>query len=135
MSDGSWELQQAVYAALAEGSPPVVSVPVLANAPQDEPVPYVDIGESDALPADVQCRDGLEETITIHIWTKFGSQKQAKQIMSDIREALHLQDLNVSGRSSAMATVATTRLFTDGDNEFLHGVITLRVNHFGPEEG
>jgi hypothetical protein len=131
MSDGGWELQQAVYAALVSA----VDVPVLANAPQDEPVPYVDIGESDSLPADVQCRDGLEETITIHVWTKYGSQKQAKRIMSDIREALHLKDITVSGRSKAMAVVTTTRLFTDGDNEFLHGVITLRVNHFGPEEG
>lgn len=131
MSDGSWQLQQTVFG-LLDGA---LNMAVLANAPQDTPVPYVDIGESDALPDDVQCVAGLIETLTLHVWTAFGSQKQAKQEISLIRQTLHGRKLNVAGRAFALAAVTGSRLFPDGDNEFLHGVITLRVNHYGPEEG
>lgn len=137
MSDGSWELQQAIYSALVGGSPPAVSVSVYSSAPQNAAVPYVEIGESDTVDADVQCRGGLEETISLHVWTKFGSQQQAKGIMSDIRSALHAKNLNVAGRSYAYATITGSRLFPDANDSSLHGVLTLRVNHFSlsPEEG
>lgn len=123
-----WELQQAVFA-LLDG---VLDVPLYAGAPQDAPKPYVDIAEADSIPANVQCRDGLEETITIHVWTKYGSQKVAKDTIKLIRDALDLQNLTVSGRSAAMAVVTGTRLFPDADNASLHGVVSLRVTHFGP---
>ncbi|QIB32637.1 DUF3168 domain-containing protein [Ancylobacter pratisalsi] len=136
MSDGSWDLQKAVYEVLAGGASPAVGVPVLADAPQDTPVPYVELGDSDTVPDDVQCVSGLEETITLHVWTSGGSRLQAKEIISDIRLALHLKDLAVSGRHGAHAVITATRLYADGDNdEFVHGVVTLRVNHYGPEEG
>lgn len=134
MADGSAGLQQAIYTALTGGEAPVVSVDVYSCAPQDAALPFVDIAESDTLPADVQGRDGLEETVTIHVWTVFGDQLQAKGIISAIRGALHLKPLTVTGRDSAFCTVTGTRIFPDADNESLHGVITLRVNHYGTEE-
>lgn len=130
MSDGSWELQQAVFGALS-----VLSTPVYALAPQNAELPYVEIGETDSIDADVQQRAGVEETLTLHVWTKFGSQQQAKSIISDIRGALHATNLTVTGRSYAYATVTGSRIFPDADDSSLHGVVTLRVNHYGPEEG
>src|SRR5262245_13531888 len=103
MSDGSFELQQTLFGILDALDPPLASGGVHAPAPQDTPLPYVEIGESDAVPADVQTRDGLTETITIHVWTAPGSYVPAKQIMSRIRDALHAQTLTVSGRSAALA--------------------------------
>ena len=134
MADGSADVQQAVYSALTAGDPPALTVDVYACAPQDAALPFVDIAESDTLPADVQGRDGLEETLTIHVWTVYGNQLQAKEIISAIRGALHLKALSVTGRDSAFCTVTGTRIFPDADNESLHGVITLRVNHYGTEE-
>lgn len=123
-----WELQQALYALLTD----TLDVPVYGSAPQDAVTPYVDMGEADSIPADVQCRDGVEETITIHVWTNYGSQQKAKDIIQAIRDAAHLQNLTVAGRSAAMAAVTSTRLFPDADNSSLHGVVSLRVTHFGP---
>lgn len=134
MSDGSWELQQAVFGLLDSLTPALASGGIHASAPQNQPAPYVEIGESDAISADVQCRAGLEETLTLHVWTKAGSQKLAKEIMSRIRETLHSRSLPVEGRSSALAFVRDTRLFEDADGEHLHGVVTLRVTHHGPKE-
>lgn len=129
MSDGSWPLQQAVYAILNGLDPELASGGVHATAPQDHPLPYVEIGESDTVVADVQCRTGVEETLTIHVWAKAGSYKAAKETVSRIREALHAQNLTVMGRSSAFATVRDTRLFADQDGQTLHGVVTVRVIH------
>lgn len=123
-----WEIQQALYTLLSGA----LDVPVYGGAPQDAAIPYVDMGEADSIPADVQCRDGVEETITIHVWTKYGSQREAKEIIQAIRGAVHLQNLTVAGRSAALAAVTSTRLFPDADNSSLHGVVSLRVTHFGP---
>lgn len=123
-----WPVQEALYALLTD----VLDVRVYANAPQDAPTPYVDIGETDTIPADVQCRDGIEETVTVHVWTDYGSQRPAKSIIQAIRDAVHLQNIDVAGRSAAMVAVASTRLFPDADNKSLHGVVSLRITHFGP---
>jgi hypothetical protein len=134
MSDGSFELQGAIFSALNGLSPALAAGGVHAPAPQNTALPYVEIGESDAVVADVQCRQGLGETVTIHVWTAPGSQKTAKQIMSRIRDALHAKDLTVGGRDSAFAIVSSTRVFTDDDEESIHGVVTVTVNHFGQKE-
>jgi hypothetical protein len=134
VSDGSFELQAAVFVALRALSPPLADGGVHAPAPQDAALPYVEIGESDAVGADVQTRAGLIETITIHVWTAPGSFAPAKQIISRIRGALHGQRLDVPGRSAALAVVGSSRVFPDDDAESVHGVVSLTVNHFGPKE-
>ena len=134
MSDGSFELQAAVYSALNSLSPPLASGGVHAPAPQDNPLPYVEVGEADTFSADVQGRQGSAETILIHVWTDPGSFSPAKQIISRIRDALHSKNLTVSGRSAAFAVVSSTRVFNDEDGTSIHGVVTLTVNHFGQEE-
>lgn len=134
MSDGSFELQIAIFNALNDLSPALAAGGLHAPAPQDTPLPYVEIGESDAVAADIQARDGLTETFTIHVWTVPGSFAPAKSTMSRIREALHAKKLTVSGRSAALTMVSNTRVFTDDDAESVHGVVTLTVNHFGQKE-
>lgn len=134
MSDGSFPLQQTIVSILSGISLPLPAGHVHSPAPQDASLPYVEVGDSDTVAADVQCRDGLEETITIHVWTDGESYKLAKDIASSIREALHAQKLTVAGRSAALAMVRSTRVFTDSDGEAIHGVVTLSVNHFGQKE-
>jgi hypothetical protein len=133
MSDGSFELQAAIFSKLNGLAPALVSGGIHSPAPQDNPLPYVEIDESDASDADVTGRYGLSETITIHVWTAPSSYAQAKQIISRIRDALHAQKLTVSGRSFAFAIVSSTRIFNDADETSIHGVVTLTVNHFGQE--
>jgi hypothetical protein len=134
MSDGSFELQAAVYSTLSGLSPALVSGGIHSPAAQDTPLPYVEIGGSDSFESDVQQRQGATETLTIDVWTAPGSFSQAKQIISRIRDALHSKQLAVTGRSISFAVVSGTRVFTDEDGTSIHGVVTLTVNHFGQEE-
>ncbi|MGB3042451.1 MAG: DUF3168 domain-containing protein [Xanthobacteraceae bacterium] len=130
MSDGSFELQAAVYTALNGLTPALASGGVHAPAAQDTPLPYVELDESDTVEADVVGRQGVTETLNIHVWTAPGSYGPAKQIISRIRDALHAQKLTVSGRSYAFAIVSSTRIFNDADETAIHGVVTLTVTHF-----
>lgn len=134
MSDGSFELQAVVYFTLKALSPALASGGVHAPAAQDTPLPYVEIGEASSVAADVLGRQGSADLITIHVWTASGSYGPVKQIISRIREALHSKKLTVSGRSYASAIVTNTRVFSDLNGESIHGVVSLTVNHFGPEE-
>lgn len=134
MSDGSFELQAAIYSTLNALSPALVSGGIHAPAAQDTPLPYVEIGEASSIAADVLGRQGSADLINIHVWTAKGSFGPAKQIISRIRDALHSKKLTVSGRSYASAIVTNTRVFSDLDGESIHGVVSLTVNHFGPEE-
>lgn len=134
MSDGSVEVHGAVFSALKNMSPSLASGGVHSPAPQDTPLPYVEIGESSSVSSDVLARSGNTEFISIHVWTSSGSYGPAKQIISRIRDALHSKKLAVSGRSYASAIVTSTRVFDDIDGTSVHGVVSLTVNHFGPEE-
>lgn len=134
MSDGSVDLQKTIVDALKGVSPPLVSGGIYSPAPINTKLPYIEVGESDAVGADVQRRFGLEETITIHIWTSPESFKEAKEIMSRIRDIFHAKSLTVEGQSSAFSFVRSTRAFTDDDEGSVHGVLTLNVNHYGLKE-
>ncbi len=134
MSDGSFELQAALFTTLNGLTPALATGGVHAPAAQDTPLPYVEIGEASSVAADVLGRHGSADLINIHVWTAKGSFGPAKQIISRIRDALHAKKLTVSGRSYASAIVTNTRVFSDLDGESIHGVVSLTVNHFGPEE-
>lgn len=142
MSDASWELQVAILAALKGDSPPSIAsgriydrVPDAASgatAP-DSAFPYVQIGEMDSLPDDVDAAsgrdDGEMETLTLHIWSRYQGQKEVKQIMQQIKDVLHNVPLSVSGRSSALCWVRSRRSFLDPDGKTRHGVMSIEVTH------
>jgi hypothetical protein len=134
MSDGSAELQTAIYSVLNGLSPALASGGVFAPAPKNTPLPYVEVQDGSGVANDIVGRNGLQELVNIHVWTAPGSFVPAKQIISRIRDALHAQKLTVSGQSFAFAIVSSTRVFTDEDGTSVHGVVSLTVNHFGAEE-
>lgn len=143
MSDASWELQKAILAELTNDSPSVIAsgrvydrVPDTASgatAP-DSAFPYVQIGEMDSIPDDVSASstvqdDGEVETITLHVWSRYQGQKEVKQIMQQIKDALHGVSLTVTGRASAQAYVRSRRNFLDPDGRTRHGVVSVEVIH------
>lgn len=142
MTDSSWELQKALLSALTENSPETIAsgrvydrVPDAASgatAP-DSAFPFVQIGEMDALPDDVDGAsgrdDGEMESITLHIWSRYQGQKEVKQIMQQIKNRLHDQALTVTGRSSALCFVRSRRSFLDPDGKTRHGVMSIEVIH------
>lgn len=132
MSDGSAELQTAIYAALTGAG--ICGGRIYDDVPRpfsDALYPFVEIGESQALADDVTCSDGKDEYLTLHVWSKDPSKAAVKTIIAEIRAVLHAQVLTVSGRSSAHAFVRDERVVNDpaGDGKIRHGIVTIRVLH------
>lgn len=138
MSDASWELQKALLAALTDSSPQTLTVydrvpdQASAESAPDSAFPYVQIGEMDALPDDVDGGsgrdDGEVETITLHVWSRYQGQKEVKQIMQQVKDQLHNQSISFSGRSG-ICWVRSRRSFMDPDGKTRHGVMSIEVTH------
>ena len=101
MSDASWALQQAVYAELnanAEvqavlGNPPRVHDAV----PRDAQFPYAVIGDGQENDASTATEQGSEHILAIHIWSRGGGHREAKEIAAAIRDALDGASLALTG--------------------------------------
>lgn len=135
MSDGRWETQVAVFGALTAATPAIAGGRIFAPAVAGYGTfPYVEIGESDAVPADTSgsaspVKRGQDETITIHVWDRSTSQKTVKTIISQIRDALHDVALTVTGQARAHSQIRSDRVFRDPDGTTWHGVVECRVLH------
>ncbi|MBA5779495.1 DUF3168 domain-containing protein [Stappia sp. F7233] len=129
MTAYAWPLQQALYAALTD--PPLDGVTRVvdhsfADAGNGD-FPFVQIGEAQSLPNDVQCSTGSDEYIDLHVWSRYRGQREVKEIMGAIHAALHQSTLAVDGLSSCFAYVDGQRVFTDPDGLTRHGVVTLKI--------
>lgn len=138
MTDHSWNLQQALYQALANAEPALAAGGVHDQAPDDAAFPHVEIGESDVLPDDVSLGvagadgegdRGLAETITLHVWSRYRGRKETLAILARIHALLHGRALSVAGRASALAFVRSQRVFRDPDGLTRHGVMAVEVIH------
>lgn len=126
MSD-SFNVQAAVVVALNVAG--VADGRIYDHAQTDAVFPYVEMGESQALADDVTGADGFDEFLTLHVWSRYRGDKEAKQICSDIRSALHARSLTVAGRTTAHAWVREIRVFDDPDGLTRHGVVSVRIQH------
>ena len=142
MSDASWEFQRALVTALKDATPAIAQARIYDDLPDevasatapDEVFPYVHVGEMDSIPEDVSAStgsgdDGEQETITLHVWSRYGGQKEIKQIMQQIKDLLHGQSLTVSGRASAHLYVRSRRSFLEQDGKTRHGVMSIEGIH------
>jgi hypothetical protein len=133
MSDGQWEAQVAVFEALSSASPTIAGGRIHAPAPEGyASFPYVDIGESDALPVDTSgsdqpVREGSDLRLMVHVWSRQDGQKEVKQIASQVRAALHDRPLSIAGKSGVLALIRSVRVFRDDDGKTWHGVVECRI--------
>lgn len=133
MSDGRWEVQTAIYAALVAagvGTSDTIKSPVPEGyAPPNQTDIYFSIEDGDATDDDCEGMTGLDERIVIHAWHRAQSYKTMKQSISLIRDALHNKQLTVTGQVDAYSLVRSDQIMKDPDGLHLHGVIEVIVLH------
>lgn len=135
---GSWDLQRAVVTALKGAG--VADGRIHDDETTDKIYPCVEVGETQTLNGDVQGRAGGEEALTLHIWdapnatTAYRGQKTVKQIADQIHTVFNGKNVDVAGRDYALAIVRDFRTVKEPDGITQHGLLTLRVQHFGPRE-
>jgi hypothetical protein len=128
---GSFAVQTAIRSVLVTASITggrIVDAPI--TKPQASDFPYVEIGDSQALDDTLSTREGSDEYLTLHVWSRYRGQKEAKDIMAAIKVALDGAILTATGRTSAHAWVREGRIFADPDGLTQHGIVTVRIQHF-----
>jgi Protein of unknown function (DUF3168) len=137
MSIGSWDLQVAIRDRLTLA--PIAGGRIFdsdANISPDVLFPYVTIGEGQVIEADVVGSSGSDEAVALHIWDRANAQggqrgkKNVKLIGDQIHSLLNGQDIAVNGRSPAFVVMRDFVTIADPDPLTVHGVLTMRVQHF-----
>jgi hypothetical protein len=121
----SLEIQQAIYNRLAGIYE--LGATVYDHAPQDEEFPYVTIGEGTATQWDTDDSLGSEETVTIHVWSRYRGRKEVKEIQAEIYDALHRYELPVTGSHTVTVEWEYADTFLDPDGLSRHGVQRFRI--------
>ncbi len=125
-----FNLQTALYEALTGGSPSIAHGRVYDDVPQNAAFPYVHIRSTQVIPDDTSGPDtGVSSFIDIDVWSRERGNRQALELMDEIKAALHLVTLTVAGRTSAHCWVQDMRLLLDPDGVTRHGIVTIEVKH------
>jgi hypothetical protein len=125
MSDPSYAVQAAVYAALTGASPEIASDRVYDTPPSNPTFPYVTIGEGDTIDDGTGCFDGSEVTVTVDIWSRTASFGEVKLIAGAIRDVL-AQPLTLANFNNPAGEFVLARWLRDPDGITKHGALQFR---------
>ena len=124
-----FSVQKAIYAVLVGAN--ICDGRVYDHVPQEATFPFVRIGEMTATTADVIGNNGAVEFIDLHTWARDQrGQKETKEIMAAMHDALHTQQFAIAGKQFALAEVIGQRTLLDPDGVTYHGVLTVRIESY-----
>jgi hypothetical protein len=127
----SFALQVAILAALrsdagvkaALGDP----VRIYDVPPMDIGFPFAVLERADCRPWGGMPVEGDEHTLSIHIWSRYGGAREAKQITAAIRSVLQDAVLSVEGHRLVNLRVTYADHFRGADARTQHGIVRLRA--------
>lgn len=131
MSDASFALQSAIYAALAAdpGVKAVLGDPprLYDDVPRKAAFPYVTLGEGVLEPWDTASERGFQHTLSFHVWSRYGGRKEAKAVLQALYAVLHGGALALSGHALVSLSFERADIFRDADGETYHAVARYRA--------
>jgi len=129
MSFHSWELQKAIFTKLNGNVDGLAgeNIPVYDDVPQQSNYPYVQIGEETSANNGTKTLDGIEHTLTMHIWSQYRGRREIKTIMKSVYDLLHNTAISVSGASLVNVRQEFSTTLSENDGITRHGVIRFRA--------
>jgi hypothetical protein len=126
----AFALQQSIFAALSADS--AVTALLGANrvyddVPQGSALPYLTLGQASARDWSTSTETGTEHAFTVHVWSKARGKKEAHEILSAVRAALHDQPLTLDGHRLINLRHESTDIRRDPDGETIHGTARFRA--------
>ncbi|MCG8442229.1 MAG: DUF3168 domain-containing protein [Caulobacterales bacterium] len=133
MTSPEWSLQKAVVSALsadvavqgALGDPARIY-----DEPPDEVIfPYATFGQSETRPADGDAAPMHEHVLSLHVWSRYGGRREAKETVGLMREALHGAPLDLASDGWRLVNLRATfaDVFRVGDGRTTRGMLRLRA--------
>ena len=129
MSLHSWQLQKSIFTALNGNVTGVSSanIPIYDDVPEGSVYPSVVIGEETTSNNGTKTLDGVEHTITLHVWSQYRGRREIKEIMQSVYEKLHNTAITVSGASLVNIRQEFSNTLAEQDGITRHGVMRFRA--------
>jgi len=100
---------------------------VFDENPENEPYPYVVMGEISAKDWSDKFEDGMEVYSTIHVWSQYHGRKEADQMSDAILQALTSSPLELGASfRAALDRLDGYNLLVDLDGKNRHGVLRFK---------
>lgn len=126
MSAG-WEVQKALYSAISGLGMTVYDAPQQpADAGNDAGWPFVTIGEIVLAPFDTKTRTGFDVSARVHVRSRSGGTREARDMLGLIYGRLHQGALTVTGYSTVLLQFSGTEDVTQVADKSFHGVAEYR---------
>nr|WP_244500102.1 DUF3168 domain-containing protein [Methyloceanibacter superfactus] len=97
MTAASWALQRSIYQALVNSSELTTLLGgdrIYSDAPPATPFPYITLGQTVNQDWSTGTEDGLEHSLTLHVWSRASGSIEVHEIIQVIRMVLHNQALS-----------------------------------------
>ena len=121
-------LQQAIYQALTSDSALMSMLTgVFDRPPQGTAFPYVTIGEITGSDWSTKTTSGMQQDITLRIWSREGGRAEAANIMTRLHTLLHQAPLNVTGQALVLIRFASSSIALENDGWTYQGVMKFQA--------
>ena len=130
MASAGWDLQKAVYAALAaDGTLTTLlgGAAIHDAAPQDAAFPYIVIDQTQIRDWSTGAEPGAEHMLMLHVWSRYAGKRQAYEIADAVRAALDGAILGLEDHRLVNLRHQYSELKRDADGETQHGVLRFRA--------
>lgn len=127
MRTSLFSLQKGLYSRLSNDTNIKGKVTGVFDAiPDDQPYPYIALGEDTVNEWSTKLEFGEEVTHTLHVWSQYSGKKEAKEIMNLVLQSL-TQPLSIDdGFFVEFSKLDYMEVIDDPDGITRHGIIRLR---------
>lgn len=131
MSAQEWALQTGIRAALLAdpgvaallGAPPRL----YDEVPEEAVFPYLTFGRAESAPEDGDDAPLLTHVVHLHVWSRYGGRKEAKEALAAVRAALHGQDLALEGCRLVSLRATFADVLRAADGRTTQAILRLRA--------
>jgi hypothetical protein len=130
MSSAGFALQKAIFEKLSNDSATLAALGgprIYDDAPGRAEFPFMIFGQSTARDWSTGTDVGYEHEVTLHVWSRGRGRKETDAIIAAARDALHDQDLVLTGHRLINLRHESSESKRDNDGETFHGIARFRA--------
>ncbi len=123
----SLALQQAIYQHLTADSVLMAHIKAVVDfAPDDQPLPFVQIGADIVSDAATKTENGSDHRLTFDVWNEYGGQAQTKYLLELVKARLMMLNL-VPGFHLTIWRFGLAQVLRGPDGTSHHGILEFRA--------
>ncbi len=123
-----YNIQKAIYEKLTGNSQLMALIGgVFDNVPQETAFPFVTIGDIFASESSSLGKNGVEQKLSINIWSREAGHKQTAEIMDVIYGLLHNGVLTIAGQIIIAVRITSSSIRLEDDGWTYHGTMNMIV--------